>query len=201
MLLASPAFAQHYEKIAKQIVNASAGVKPGDAVIISGGVHTLPLMEAVAVEVARAGGQPNMWISTDKTVRAVNMETPEAAIQANKFSNMSLQADVLISLPSVEDSRAVMAGMTPARGAKFSQAAAASGYAQELDASKLRGVSVSYPSKSLAAAQQLDYASHEQMIWSSIGADCSSIAMQADKIKQLLATGKKCTLPRQPAQT
>ncbi|WP_394348428.1 aminopeptidase [Hymenobacter jejuensis] len=52
-------------------------------------------------------------------------------------------------------------------------------------------MSVSYPSKSLAAAQQLDYASYEQMIWSSIGADYSAISMQADQIKQLLATGKK----------
>jgi len=191
LLSTGSAFGQDYEKIAKQIVNTSAGVKPGDAVIISGGQHTLPLMEAVAVEVARAGGQPMMWMQTDKVARAVNMETPEAAIQASKTSNMLLLADVLITLPGVEDGRAVMAGMTKERRAQFSQAAAASGISQKLDGSKLRGVFVTYPSKSYAAAQQLDYSGYEQMIWGSIGADYSAIAVQAEQMKQLLATGKK----------
>jgi len=191
LLSTGSAFGQDYEKIAKQIVNTSAGVKPGDAVIISGGQHTLPLMEAVAVEVARAGGQPMMWMQTDKVARAVNMETPEAAIQANKFNNMTLQADVLISLPTVENGRAVVADLSTARRAKFGQVAAASGFTQKLDASKLRSVSVSYPSKSYAAAQQLDYAGYEQMIWGSVGTDYSAIAVQAEQMKQLLATGKK----------
>ncbi|WP_158010179.1 aminopeptidase [Hymenobacter glacialis] len=191
LLSAGSAFGQDYEKIAKQIVNTSAGVKPGEAVIISGGQHTMPLMEAIAVEVARAGGQPRMWVQTDKVVRAVNLETPEEAIQANKFSNMSLQADVFIGLPTVEDGRAVVTGISTARRAKFGQVAAASGYQQKLDASMQRGVYVTYPSKSYAAAQQLDYAGYEQMIWGSIGADYSAIAVQAEQMKQLLATGKK----------
>ncbi|HEX8503961.1 MAG TPA: aminopeptidase [Hymenobacter sp.] len=191
LLSVGSAFGQDYEKIAKQIVNTSAGVKPGESVIISGGQHTLPLMEAVAVEVARAGGQPRMWVLTDKVARAVNMETPEAAIQANKFNDMSLQADVFIGLPTVEDGRAVVADVSTARRMKFGQVAAASGYTQKLDASKQRGVYVTYPSKSYAASQQLDYAGYEQMIWSSIGTDYSAIAVQAEQMKQLLATGKK----------
>lgn len=191
LLLAGSAFGQNYEQIAKQIVNTSAGVKPGDAVVITGGQFTMPLMEAVAVEVARAGGQPMMWVNTDKVARAENMETPEAAIQASKANPMLLQADVLITLPALEDARAVMQGMSPERGAKFSQVNAASGFTQKLDASKLRGVFVNYPSKSYAAGQKLDYTSYEQMIWSSIGADYSAIAGQAEQMKQLLATGKK----------
>jgi aminopeptidase len=118
--------------------------------------------------VARAGGQPSMWVTTDKVARAINVETPEAAIQASKANNWLLQADVLISLPSVEDGRAVVAGVSPARRTKFGQVAAASGFTQQLDASKLRGVFVSYPSKSYTA-----------------------IAGQAEQLKKLLATGKK----------
>ena len=66
LLFTSSAFGQNYEQIAKQIVNTSAGVKPGDAVVITGGQHTMPLMEAVVVEVARADGQPSMLVNTDK---------------------------------------------------------------------------------------------------------------------------------------
>ncbi|WP_460551303.1 aminopeptidase [Hymenobacter daeguensis] len=191
LLSTGSAFGQNYEQMARQIVNTSAGVKSGDAVVITGGQHTLPLMEAVAVEVARAGGQPTMWLTTDKVVHTINAETPEAAIQASKANDMLLLADVLITLPGVEDGRAVVADVSPARRTRFGQVAAASGINQKLDASKLRGVFVSYPSKSYAAAQQLDYPAYEKMMWGGIGADYSAIAVQAGQLKQLLATGKK----------
>ena len=189
--LASPAFGQDYEQIAKQIVNTSAGVKPGELVTITGGQHTLPLMEAVAVEVARVGGQPKMLLTTDKVARATNVEMPESAIMASKNDNWLLGSDVLISLPGLEDSKAVLAGMTEARQGKFRQVAAEAGLSKKLDATKLRVVSVAYPSKSYATNQQLDYASYEQMIWAGIGTDYAAVAAQAQQMKQLLATGKK----------
>ncbi|WP_245318727.1 aminopeptidase [Hymenobacter elongatus] len=191
LLAAGPVCGQNYEQMAKQIVNTSAGVKAGDAVIITGGKHTLPLMEAVAVEVARTGGQPTMMMTTDKVERTINMEMPEAAIMPEKSNNWMLQADVLISLPQNEDSRAVMDGMSPARNAKFAQVNAESGFTQKLDASKLRGVFVSYPSKSFAANQQLDFAGYEQMVWAGIGTDYAAVAAQAQQLKQVLSAGKK----------
>lgn len=191
VLLARPAFGQNYEQMAKQIVNTSAGVKPGEAVMITGGRHTLPLMEAIAVEVARVGGQPNMLMTTDKVERAVLLETPEDAIAAAKSNDWYLLTDVLITLPQYEDTRAVVTGLSPARDAKFSQADAKSGFDSKLDGSKLRGVFVSYPNKVFATTQQLDYPAYEQMVWGGIGADYAAIAAQAQQLKQVLATGKK----------
>jgi aminopeptidase len=189
LLTAGSALGQNYERIAKQIVNTSAGVKPGELVMITGGQHTLPLMEAVAVEVARVGGQPRMVVSTDKVGRAINLETPESAIQTSKSDNWTLQSDVLISLPPYENAPAVLASVSPERRVKFSQVAAT--FTKQLDGSKVRTVSVAYPSKSVAAQHQLDYPAYEQMIWSGIGADYITIAGQASQLKQLLATGKK----------
>jgi len=191
LLLTSPVFGQDYEQIAKQIVNTSAGVKPGELVAITGGQFTMPLMEAIAVEVTRAGGEPAMLVTTDKVERAGYIELPESAIQASKANNWVLQSDVLITLPSVEDSKAVLAGLTEARQTKFAKAASESGFSKKLDASKLRGVFVSYPNKSYAANQQLDYPVYEQMIWAGIGADYAAVAAQAQQMKQRLATGKK----------
>jgi aminopeptidase len=102
-----------------------------------------------------------MAVNTDKVERAGYIEIPESAIQASKANNWALQSDVLITLPGVEDSKAVLAGLTEARQAKVDKAAAESGFLKKLDASKLRGVFVSYPSKYYAANQQLDYPSYE----------------------------------------
>ena len=85
LLAAGPALGQNYEQIAKQIVTTSAGVKPGELVLITGGQHTMPLMEAIAVEVTRAGGEPAMLVNTDKVERAGNIELPESAIQASNL--------------------------------------------------------------------------------------------------------------------
>ena len=189
--MASPVFGQNYEQIAKQIVNTSAGVKPGELVAITGGQFTMPLMEAIAVEVARAGGEPAMLVNTDKVERAGAIEMPESAIQASKANNWILQSDVLITLPSVEDSKAVLAGLTEARQGKFEKVASESGFSKKLDASKLRGVFVSYPNKSFAANQQLDYPSYEQMIWAGIATDYAAVSAQAQQMKQRLGTGKK----------
>jgi aminopeptidase len=185
LLTAGPALGQNYEQLAKQIVTTSAGVKPGELVMITGGQHTLPLMEAVA----RVGGQPRMVVSTDKVGRAINLETPESAIQTSKSDSWTLQSDVLISLPAYENAPAVLASVSPERRLKFSQVAAT--LIKQLDGSKVRTVSVSYPSKSVAAQYQLDYPAYEQMIWSGVVTDYSAIAAQASQLKQLLATGKK----------
>ncbi|QNP54293.1 aminopeptidase (plasmid) [Hymenobacter qilianensis] len=132
-----------------------------------------------------------MLLTTDKVARATSVEMPESAIQASKSSNWLLGADVLIQLPSVEDAKTVLAGTTPERQAKFAKVAAEAGLNKKLDAAKVRGVFVSYPSKSYAANQQLDYASYEQMVWAGIGTDYTAISTQAQQLKQLLATGKK----------
>ncbi|MFZ1129477.1 MAG: hypothetical protein WCA97_20490 [Terriglobales bacterium] len=42
-------------EIAHKAVNISAAVKPGEVVVIYGGVQKLPLMEALAIEAAKAG--------------------------------------------------------------------------------------------------------------------------------------------------
>ena len=117
LLLATPVLRQNYEQMAQQIVHTSAGVKPGELVLIKDGQHTMPLMETIAVEDARAGGHPAMLVSTDKVERAVDAEMPESAIQAAKSDNWQLQSGVVVTLPALENNKAVLAGVTPARQA------------------------------------------------------------------------------------
>ena len=57
------------QKLALRLVQ-SASIKPGDVVMISGGKHMIPLMEAVAIEVQKAGGFPNMMLQSDRVARS-----------------------------------------------------------------------------------------------------------------------------------
>ncbi len=46
---ATSAPAHDYGALARRIVTSTAGIKPGEVVVITGGQHTIPLMEALAV--------------------------------------------------------------------------------------------------------------------------------------------------------
>lgn len=106
-----------FPALAKRIVQTSVTVKPGDVVIVNGGQNTIPLMEDIAIEAAKAGGMVQMFLNTDRLARAINADVPEQYLKQEPkyFADWIKDVDVWISLPDVEDSAAVIAGV-PARG-------------------------------------------------------------------------------------
>ena len=137
-----------YDQLAHRVINTTAQVKPGDVVVISGGKHNLALMESLTNQANKAGGMTMMMISTDKVDRFAATEVPEKYLeQEPRFLGEWLkQVDVLISLPSDEDPKAVAAGVPEARWAKIAKANEA---VNDLIMSsrRLRFVTVGYPSK------------------------------------------------------
>ncbi len=62
--------------LAHRIVTTSAGIKPGDVVVVAGGKHTIPLMEAIAIEAQKAGGMTNLFLSSDSVTRSYYRDVP-----------------------------------------------------------------------------------------------------------------------------
>ena len=46
-------------EVAHKVMSSSAKIKPGDVVVISGGKHTLPLLEALSMEADRKSTRLN----------------------------------------------------------------------------------------------------------------------------------------------
>ena len=65
LLAAPPARAEEgkYAKLAHNVITSTAQVKPGEVVLISGGKHTTPLLEELAIETFKAGGLPVIFPS------------------------------------------------------------------------------------------------------------------------------------------
>jgi len=55
-LSAAAAQQGNVDRLAHRIVTTSVAVRPGEVVVITGGKHTIPLMEALAIETQKAGG-------------------------------------------------------------------------------------------------------------------------------------------------
>ena len=192
VLSASSAIAQemNFSELASEIVKTSAGVKPGDVVVVAGGQHDIALMEALAIEAREQGGMVQMFLDSDKYERAVYTEVPDQylAQEPAYFAEWVKHMNVFIGLPNVEDAKAVF-GDVPQE--KFAKASKASQVIQDvLNSSGLRAVFVGYPTQSDAAVNQLDFATYQKVFWDAVGADLQKISQNGNKLKQMLQGAK-----------
>jgi len=104
--------ADNTQALAARLVQ-SASVKPGDVVVIDGGKHMIPLMEAVAVEVQKLGGMPTIMLYSDRVTRSLYTEVPEKYLeQEHRFwGEWMKQANIYITLPASEDNFSSLQGV------------------------------------------------------------------------------------------
>lgn len=188
------------EELARRIVGGCVQVEPGDVVVVAGGKHTIPMMEAIAIEVQKAGGMVTMFLSSDRVARSRWMQVPEKYLGQERrfFLEWMRQIDVWIGLPHQEDPQGVRAGVPEARRAK-----AAKGNRVFLDALrslKLRAVLVGYPTRQRARDSGLEPAVFETVHWEAVNADYAKIAELGAKLKRMLE-GAKTVKVTSPAGT
>jgi aminopeptidase len=211
LLLAGVAYAQtaarhasatetRFSDLAHRIVTTSAAVKPGEAVVIAGGKHTIPLMEALAIEVQKAGGFPNILLSSDSVTRSYYRDVPEdyLKLEPRYFGTWVRAIQVWIALPNEEDFAALVSGVPEARVAKAAEAGQF--IAQAANESGLRFIGVGFPSRGEAASNGVPFADYERMQWAGIGADYAMIGRAGSRVRDALL-GAKSVHVTSPAGT
>lgn len=185
---------KNFEELASKIIKTSANVKPGDVVVVYGGKHTIPLMEALAIEAGKAGGMINMFLNSDKVLRSFYKEADEKYLdqEPKYFAEWLKHIDVWIGLPGSENPKAVFADIPQERFAKVAKANQIVN--DMLNESGLRLVNIGYPTKERAAINQLDFATYEKMSWDAVNADYQQISQNGNKIKMMLQGAKKVTV-------
>lgn len=186
----------NYKEIAHKIVTVSAHVKPGEKVLINGGQHMLPLMEALAMEIDNAGGDSLMIFNSDAVVHNYLANIKDEYIRPSPWSTELFKVvDVSILLPQVQDLKAVSEGVSQERLNKFTAAGAALNKAR--NESKVRIISISVPGPHDAEYVQMEKAAYDKMQWDAINADYSQIVERGNQLKQLLSHAKsvKITSP------
>jgi len=181
---------KNYGDLAARIVKTSAGVKPGDVVVVAGGKHNLAVMEEMAIQAMKAGGLVTMMIDSDRLERALFTEVPENYLEQppTYFAEWLKHMNVFIGLPGVEDPKAVFGDVPQDRLAKANKAGQI--ITDSLNASGVRAVFLGYPSSSDAAVNQLNFATYQKAFWEAVGADYQSISAEGNKLKQILEGAK-----------
>ena len=178
------------QKLAARMV-LSASLKPGDVVMIDGGKHMIPLMEAVAIEVQKAGGMPVMFLYTDRVTRSYYTDVPEKFLELEPrfWGEWYKNANVLISLPTSEDNAALFQGVSETKMAKINKAFDFLNAA--VSSLPIRVVSADFPSKKDAELVGLDFPVYEKLMMDGIYADPALLTATGGNLRQLLTGAKQ----------
>ena len=178
-------------ELARRVVTTTIGVGAGDVVIVDGGKHTIPLMELMAIEAAKAGGMPNLWLESDRVLRAFLTEVPAAYLdqKPSYLSDWYGHTTVWIGLGAFENPKAIFADIPEAKLAKLS--AAGQEVFGMLNASPIRGAIIEYPTAAAAEEAGLPLDRFAAIQWAAIGADYGRIAAAAEALKAKLQNAKE----------
>ena len=115
---------QDYSELAKRIVKTSANVGVGNVVVVDGGMHTIPLIEAIANEAQKAGGMVTMFLNSDQVIWSLFTDVPLKYLEQERtyLAEWSKQIDVWIGLPNVENLRETLGEIPEDRFVKAAEA-------------------------------------------------------------------------------
>ncbi|WP_430813316.1 aminopeptidase [Carboxylicivirga sp. RSCT41] len=182
----------NYQSIANKVVNQSLDVKPGEMVVVSGTPAELELLEALVVEISKAGGHYSIQLNLPSANKRAIMETPveylsmvnpyplfQARVVDCYISTGSVQQPGLFSDVPEEKLKALRMSNMALRDA--------------LNTAKYRSVSIGQtggiPSESYAKLVGMEYSVMLNNFWSAIDTDYEMMRIDSDVLKTYLKPG------------
>jgi leucyl aminopeptidase (aminopeptidase T) len=180
------------KSVAVKVVQQSAGVGEGDIVVIDGRDEDLPLLENIAIEVRKVGGQPLVTANTERFNRRSYDEVPAKYDSQPLELAMKLAGimDVFISTEAGEGR--TLKGVPPERMAARGKAFASVG--ELMTKRKVRNVAIGnglYPSAERAEQFGLSREELAGLMYGGIDADYPQLQATGERIRNALAAGKE----------
>jgi aminopeptidase len=184
--------ARRFNALAPKLVQ-SAGIKAGDLVTISGGLLMIREMEALGVEVQKAGGRPLLLLDSPRLTRNLYADVPEKYLDQRPTSYEKFAAQnvaVAFYLPFGEDFGSLRQGD---RGARVDQALAKANAATTPERNRgiTRSLFVGIPTPSDTASIQMAYQPYAAMTWDAIETDYAAMAAKGQEIKRILESARQ----------
>ena len=181
---------EQIRKLASQVVQRGLRIHKGDVVMIAGGTHTIPAMEALALETTKLGGLQSILLYSERVLRSELMDVPEEhlAQRISYFADWLHSTTVYIGLPGQSDPKAVFGGVPDSRLAKWNARGAA--IYEMLNNSSLRGTYIDYPSPGAAAAVGMETEAFTRMQLAAIAADPDAMARSGQVLEEAIRSAK-----------
>ena len=186
-----------YAAVATRVVTESAGVKPGEVVVINGSMGEPKLLEALQAAVLTAGGHPIVSVNFPRAEKKFLAEAPlEYLRQPSKAGLALIQAgDVFISAGGIEDPTLFAdvdeARVNASREANRSVAEMATKKrARSVDIGQSGGI----PTEAFAKSRGADYGAMRAMFFKALAVPAAAIAERGTAVSNKMKPGQQVRL-------
>lgn len=194
LTLAMPLLAQkaqpNFASISTKVVNQSLQVKPGETVLITGTPAEIPLMEALYVEVSKAGGKPYVQLILPDAQKKALMETSNDYLKMPSTFDLiqARSVDCIISTGSTQNPQ--LYADVPEE--KLAASRSASYVLQDaMMLPRFRMVSIGQtggiPTETFAKYKNASYEDMLNMFWKSVDVDYDKLRMDGESIRTRFA--------------
>lgn len=196
LTMASLAFAEaEHRDVAKSMVS-SAMVKSGDKVWVYGSVRDYALLEDLAVETMKAGGQPLITVSSEQLARRSYDEVPTSYDSQAPTLDLALTKtfDVMLSV-EVGETEGALSGVPAERIATRSKAQMP--VMQAMVERNMRYVHLGnglYPTQALASRFGVSQADLSATFWKAVAVSPEAVRAKGEAMRATLMAAKKVTL-------
>ncbi|MBE9524345.1 MAG: aminopeptidase [Chloroflexi bacterium] len=161
-------------RLAETLVNYSVKVKPGDWVMIRGDVVSEPLVVEVVHSVLKAGGLPNINLTSDDITEAYLRSSSDKQLKwVSPVSKLLFnEADVLIALRGVSNTRS-LSNIDPAkqRMMGIARKELTDTYLRRAADGNLRWTTTQYPCAAYAQEADMSLSEYQDFVYSATYAD------------------------------
>lgn len=194
-------------RLAETLVNYSVKVKPGDWVMIRGDVVSEPLVVEVVNAVMKAGGLPNILMTSDDITEAFFRGASQEQLKwVSPVSKMLYdQADVLIALRGTSNTRS-LSNIDPdkQRTMGIAQSGLTETYLRRAAAGELRWTVTQFPCAAFAQEADMSLGEYEDFVYAATYADRDNPVVEWQRIHDEQQTivdwlaGKKIVTVKSP---
>ena len=155
------------QRLADVLVGYSAGVEPGDLVVVQGPTNVEPLLDELYAAVLRAGGMPSMRATLELDDLLLSAGSDEQASWISPADREDVeQADVWIVVEAPSNTKA-LTGISPEREALQQRARKElrERYLERALHGELRWVLTAYPTQAAAQDAEMSLAQYEEFLY------------------------------------
>lgn len=181
------------EKLADVLVNYSVAVKPGERVLVSGGIQARPMIEEVVKQVALAGGEPVTRITLETAGYNFLKYGSEEVLSREDEAYLALvkTCDCLISISAPENTK-YMTSIDSQRLAMRQKAMMK--VSEYVMGGNVRWVGCNFPVPALAQEAEMSLDEYEDFVYGACIIDWSENSKYQDKIKAIFDAGNEVRL-------
>ena len=177
-------------------LTASVPIKPGDRVLINGGVRDARMLEDIAVEVMKRGGRPLVTLASERLARLSYTDVPASYdTLPQTFGDALAQIEDVVITVDNGGSDSVLAGVAPERiSARIKRGQTAN---ETFIKRKVRFTNLGnglYPTTDLAKKLGVTQPQLSEIFWGAVVVPADTIRARGEALRAAFASGKPVTL-------